>query len=188
MDAFYASIEQRDRPELQGKPVITGKERGIAASMSYEAKARGVVRGMRLFEIRQFCPDAVILPSDYETYSLLSKRFYAIVRRYTPDVEEYSIDECFADLTGLRRHFRASYETIAERIKRFAKMVGRGNVIAGSDCGFATFASSKEVHPSIVWAKFDALAEGAKLASKELWGKKGKKAGKPAKKAASRRR
>jgi 5-methyltetrahydropteroyltriglutamate--homocysteine methyltransferase len=62
-------------------------------------------------------------------------------------------------------------ELIAERIVRFAKLVGRGNVIAGSDCGFATFASSKEVHPSIVWAKLDALAEGARLASGMLWRK-----------------
>jgi nucleotidyltransferase/DNA polymerase involved in DNA repair len=95
--------------------VVTGKERGIAASMSYEAKARGVTRGMRIAEIRKVCPEAVILPSDYETYSLLSKRFFAIVRRYTPDVEEYSIDECFADLTGLRRPLRMSYLQIAER-------------------------------------------------------------------------
>jgi nucleotidyltransferase/DNA polymerase involved in DNA repair len=67
--------------------VITGKERGIAASMSYEAKARGITRGMRLFEIKCLCPDAIILPSDYETYSLLSQRLFAIVRRYTPKVE-----------------------------------------------------------------------------------------------------
>jgi DNA polymerase IV len=98
--------------------VVTGKERGIAASMSYEAKARGVTRGMRLSEIRKLCPDAVILPSDYETYSLLSQRFFAIVRRYNPDVEEYSIDECFCDLTGLRRPLRMSYEGIAARIKQ----------------------------------------------------------------------
>ena len=86
--------------------------------MSYEAKARGVTRGMRLAEIRKRCPEAVILPSDYETYSLLSKRFFAIVRRYTPEVEEYSIDECFCDLTGLRRPLRMSYLQIAERIKQ----------------------------------------------------------------------
>jgi DNA polymerase IV len=117
-DAFFASCEQSRRPKLQGRPVVTGKERGIAASMSYEAKARGVVRGMRVADIRKVCPDAVILPSDYETYSLLSKRFFAIVRRYTPDVEEYSIDECFADLTGLRRPLKMSYLKIAERIKK----------------------------------------------------------------------
>jgi nucleotidyltransferase/DNA polymerase involved in DNA repair len=114
-DAFFASCEQSRRPKLQGRPVVTGKERGIAASMSYEAKARGVTRGMRLAEIRKRCPEAVILPSDYETYSLLSKRFFAIVRRYTPEVEAYSIDECFCDLTGLRRPLRMSYLQIAER-------------------------------------------------------------------------
>ena len=116
-DAFFASCEQSRRPQLQGRPVVTGKERGIAASMSYEAKARGVTRGMRLSDIRKICPEAVILSSDYETYSLLSKRFFAIVRRYTPEVEEYSIDECFCDLTGLRRPLRMSYLQIAERIK-----------------------------------------------------------------------
>jgi len=116
-DAFFASCEQSRNPHLQGKPVITGKERGIVASMSYEAKARGVTRGMRLFEVKRVCPDAVVLPSDYETYSLLSVRFFAIVRRYTPEVEEYSIDECFADLTGLRRPLRLSYLQMAERIK-----------------------------------------------------------------------
>src|SRR6266567_2375245 len=60
-------------------------------------------------------------------------------------------------------------ELVAERICRYAKVVGRENVIAGSDCGFATFAGSKEVHPSIVWAKFKSLAEGAKIASQRLW-------------------
>ncbi|HZR61901.1 MAG TPA: cobalamin-independent methionine synthase II family protein [Xanthobacteraceae bacterium] len=62
-------------------------------------------------------------------------------------------------------------ELVAERIVRFASVVGRENIIAGSDCGFATFAGSKEVHPSIVWAKFKALSDGARIASKELWGR-----------------
>ncbi|MFC1618303.1 DNA polymerase IV, partial [Patescibacteria group bacterium] len=116
-DAFFASCEQSRNPALQGKPVITGKERGIAASLSYEAKACGVERAMRLSEIKKICPDVIMLPSDYETYSLLSKRFYSIVRRYTPEVEEYGIDECFADLTGLRRLHRMPYEQMARKIK-----------------------------------------------------------------------
>jgi 5-methyltetrahydropteroyltriglutamate--homocysteine methyltransferase len=62
-------------------------------------------------------------------------------------------------------------ELVAERIVRFAGVAGRENVIAGSDCGFATFAGSKEVHPSIVWAKLQALSDGARIASKELWGR-----------------
>jgi DNA polymerase-4/DNA polymerase V len=116
-DAFFASCEQARNPALRGKPVICGLERGITASMSYEAKARGVTRAMPLHEIRRICPDAIILPSDYETYSLLSHRFYSIVRRWTPDVEEYGIDECFADITGLRRMHHGSYLQIATRIQ-----------------------------------------------------------------------
>lgn len=116
-DAFFASVEQAVDPTLKGKPVITGKERGIASAMSYEAKRRGVTRGMRLFEAKKLCPDAIFLASDYETYSLFSKRFYGILRRFTPDVEEYSIDEAFAELSGLRRIYRTSYEEIALKIK-----------------------------------------------------------------------
>lgn len=116
-DAFFASCEQMKDPTLRGKPVVTGLERGIASSLSYEAKAKGVVRAMPLHEIRRLCPDVVILPSDYESYSLMSLRMYEIVRRYTDIVEEYSIDECFADLTGLRRTLRMSYPEMARRIK-----------------------------------------------------------------------
>ena len=62
-------------------------------------------------------------------------------------------------------------ELVAQRIARYASVVGRERVIAGADCGFATFAGSKEVHPSIVWAKFQALVAGARLASRQLWGR-----------------
>jgi len=116
-DAFFASCEQAIHPELKGKPVITGKERGIVAAASYEAKARGVKRGMRLFEVKQVCPDAVILPSDYETYSIFSLRMFEILRRFSPDVEEYSIDEAFVDLTGLRRSYHGPYGLIAKRMQ-----------------------------------------------------------------------
>ncbi len=61
-------------------------------------------------------------------------------------------------------------ELVAERIVRFADVVGRENVIAGTDCGFATFAGSKEIHPSIVWAKLESLVKGARIASLQLWG------------------
>jgi DNA polymerase IV len=117
-DAFFASCEQSLHPELKGKPVITGKERGIVAAASYEAKNRGVSRAMRLFEVKKVCPDAVILPSDYESYSLFSMRMFEILRRFSPDVEEYSIDEAFVDLTGLRRSYHGSYGSIAAKIQQ----------------------------------------------------------------------
>lgn len=116
-DAFFASCEQAIHPELKGRPVITGKERGIVAAASYEAKRRGVDRGMSLWEVKKVCPDAVIVPSDYETYSLFSVRMFEILRRFSPVVEEYSIDEAFVDLTGLRRLYRSSYKEIAARVQ-----------------------------------------------------------------------
>ena len=116
-DSFFAACEIAKDPRLKGKPVITGKERGIVSACTYDVKARGVMRGMILSEAKKLCPDAIILPSDYETYSLFSERMYAIVKRYSPMVEEYSIDECFADLTGLRRSLRMSYPEMAATIK-----------------------------------------------------------------------
>ena len=116
-DAFFASVEQAVHPELKGRPVITGAERGIVAAASYEAKARGVKRAVPLYQVRKICPDCVILPSDYETYSLYSKRIFSIMRRFSPVVEEYSIDEGFCDLTGLRRLFHCDYLEIGRRIQ-----------------------------------------------------------------------
>ncbi len=116
-DSFFAACEVAKNPSLRGKPVITGKERGIVSACTYEAKARGVKRGVSLSDAMKLCPDAIVLPSDYETYSLFSERMYEIVRRYTPDVEEYSIDECFADLTGMRRVNKMNYRDMAHAIK-----------------------------------------------------------------------
>ena len=121
-DSFFASCEIAKDPRLRGKPVITGKERGIVSACTYDLKARGVERGMRLDEARKIASDAIILPSDYETYSLFSERMYQIVRRYTPTVEEYSIDECFADLTGMRRMNRMNYRDMAHAIKQELKV------------------------------------------------------------------
>ncbi len=117
-DAFFTSVEQALHPELKGRPVVTGMERGIIACASYEAKAIGIRRGVHLHEARRMCPKLVVLPSDYESYSLFSKRMFNIFRRYSPVVEESSIDEGFADLTGLRRVFHTSYEEIARRIQK----------------------------------------------------------------------
>jgi DNA polymerase-4/DNA polymerase V len=116
-DAFFASCEQAAHPELRGKPVIAGKERGIVAAASYEAKARGVKTGMSLLDVRKVCPEAIIVPSDYETYSLYSLRMFEILRHFSPDVEEYSIDEAFVDLTGLRRSFHGPYGMIAKKMQ-----------------------------------------------------------------------
>jgi len=124
-DAFFTSCEEAIHPELRGKPIIAGGERGIVACASYAAKAMGVNRGGPLHEAKKKWPGLVILPSDYETYSLFSRRMFNVMRRFTPQVEEYSIDEAFADITGMRRALRASYETIALNMKaEIAKELG----------------------------------------------------------------
>ena len=116
-DAFFASVEQAIHPELKGRPVITGAERGIVAAASYEAKAMGVKRGVPLWQVKKICPGCAMLPSDYETYSIYSKRIFSIMRRFSPEVEEYSIDEGFADLTGMRRMHRTDYRGIAAKMQ-----------------------------------------------------------------------
>ena len=112
-DSFFASVEQAKDWRLKGKPVVTGGERGAVTSLSVEAKRLGAQRGMPMQEIRRLCPDAIVLAGDYTAYSIYARRMYAIARTFTPEVEEYSIDECFADITGLDVAYGMSYETIA---------------------------------------------------------------------------
>jgi len=116
-DAFFTSCEEARDPSLKGRPIVTGKERGIIACANYRAKAIGIRRGLSLRDAKLLCPGLVVLPSDYETYSIYSERVFGIIRRFTPEVEEFSIDEAFCDLTGLRRLYRTSYEKIAASIK-----------------------------------------------------------------------
>lgn len=97
-DAFFASVEVAKDPRLKGRPVVVGFEKGIASAMSYEAKARGVTRAMPIFQVRKVCPEAVVLPCDFDSYALYSFRMMRIVERFTDRVEAYSIDECFAEL------------------------------------------------------------------------------------------
>lgn len=119
-DSFFASVEQAKNIRLRGKPVVTGVERGIASSMSYEAKQRGVTRGMPIAHVKKLVPDVCVIESDYELYSLYARRMYAIARRFTPIIEEYSIDECFADITDVNVSVHDAvrvYEKIARSIK-----------------------------------------------------------------------
>ena len=117
-DAFFVACEVAKNPSLRGRPVVTGQERGIVSALSYEAKALGVVRGMPIFQLKRDFPQVIILPGDYACYVKYSHDMFEIVRRYADDVEEYSIDECFADLTGLDGPLHMSYREIAERIMR----------------------------------------------------------------------
>ncbi|KAB1866310.1 DNA polymerase IV [Microbacterium algeriense] len=114
LDAFYASVEQRDAPELRGRPVIVGG--GVVLAASYEAKARGVRTAMGGRQARDLCPDAVVVPPRMEAYSAASKAVFSIFRDTTPLVEGLSIDEAFLEVGGLRR-IAGTPEQIAVRLR-----------------------------------------------------------------------
>jgi len=116
-DAFFVACEQAVNPALFGKCVVVGKERGIVTALSYSAKAKGIKRGMLISESKRICPNLIVVESNYERYSMFSIRMFDILRNFSPAVEEYSIDEAFIDLTGLRRLFNADYLTIAKMIQ-----------------------------------------------------------------------
>src|SRR5437016_787045 len=101
VDAFYASVEQRDRPDLRGRPVIVGA--GVVLAASYEARARGVRTAMGGARARGLCPEAVVVPPRMSAYSEASKAVFEVFDRTTPLVEGLSIDEAFLDVGGLRR-------------------------------------------------------------------------------------
>ncbi|WP_455905498.1 DNA polymerase IV [Microbacterium sp.] len=115
LDAFYASVEQRDAPELRGRPVIVGG--GVVLAASYEAKARGVRTAMGGRQALQLCPDAVVVPPRMEAYSAASKDVFAIFRDTTPLVEGLSIDEAFLEVGGLRR-IVGTPEEVAVRLRQ----------------------------------------------------------------------
>lgn len=103
MDAFYASIEQRDNPQLLGVPVIVGglSNRGVVATASYEARKFGVHSAMSMVEARRRCPQAVCITPDHRKYSFVSAQIRNILDRYSPLVEPLSLDEAFLDVTGM---------------------------------------------------------------------------------------
>ncbi|WP_349357301.1 DNA polymerase IV [Stappia sp.] len=120
-DAFYASVEKRDNPELADKPVIVGGgQRGVVSTCCYIARIHGVRSAMPMFKARQACPDAVIIRPDMAKYARVGREIRERMRALTPLVEPLSIDEAFLDLTGTERLHHASP---AETLARFAREV-----------------------------------------------------------------
>lgn len=125
-DAFYASIEKRDNPELQDVPVIVGGgQRGVVSTCCYIARIYGVRSAMPMFKALEACPDAVVIKPDMEKYSRAGKEIREQMRALTPLVEPLSIDEAFLDLTGTERlHQATPAETLAKFIRGIEADIG----------------------------------------------------------------
>lgn len=123
MDAFFASIAQRDNPQLRGKPVIVGghsTRRGVVSSASYEARAFGVRSAMPIYQALEKCPRAIVVPVEMDKYREVNDQLQAIWGDFSPLVEPIGFDEAFLDLTGTER-LLGSLESIALRIKQAIK-------------------------------------------------------------------
>ncbi|SHF86124.1 DNA polymerase-4 [Caldanaerobius fijiensis DSM 17918] len=129
MDAFFASVEQHDNPELKGKPVIVGgiSGRGVVATCSYEARKYGVHSAMPMYKARKLCPDGVFLPLRHSRYKEVSDRIFSILYGITDMVEPVSIDEAYLDVTGMNR----DPVDIAREIKQKVREVTGLTVSAG---------------------------------------------------------
>ncbi|MGD2125958.1 MAG: DNA polymerase IV [Desulfobacteraceae bacterium] len=122
MDAFYASVEQMDNPELRGRPVIVGgtSNRGVVSAASYEARKFGIHSAMPIFQAKKRCPKAVFRPVRMGRYKEVSEQVMAILESYSPLIEQVSIDEAYMDISGLDRLY-GSHEAIARKLKQGIK-------------------------------------------------------------------
>ncbi len=120
MDAFFASVEQLDNPQLRGKPVIVGGigERGVVATCSYEAREYGVHSAMPGFLARQKCPNAIFLPVRMKRYKEVSNNILRLLNQYTDKIEILSIDEAFMDISGYKDNYLSIARNIKGKIKR----------------------------------------------------------------------
>ncbi len=119
MDAFYASVEIRDRPDLKGRPVIVGSQssRSVVLSASYEARAFGVRSAMPMTRAARLCPRAVVIPPRHRLYAAVSREVMAVFRSITPEVEPLALDEAFLDVSGALRRLGRSPAQIGQLIR-----------------------------------------------------------------------
>jgi DNA polymerase-4 len=174
MDAFFASVEQRDNPALRGKPIaITGAgERTVITTSSYEARAYGVKTGMTTYKAKRLCPHIIFVTGDNKKYAQICTRLEEICLRFTPDIEIYSIDEVFLDITG-SHHLLSGPENLARTIKDTVKnelgitcTVGMGPNIL-----IAKLASDLAKPDGFRWIGEDIVASVLEtLPVKKLWG------------------
>lgn len=138
MDAFYASVEQRDNPALRGKPIAVGhaEERGVVAAASYEARRFGVRSAMSSLKAKRLCPQLIFIPGRMEVYKSVSRQIHEIFHEYTDVIEPISLDEAFLDVTENKPGIPLAVD-IAKEIKR--KMRERLNLVASAGISYNKF-------------------------------------------------
>src|SRR5690606_17777249 len=173
MDAFFASVEQRDDPRLRGKPVVVGgaSRRGVVAAASYEAREFGVRSAMPMAEALRRCPRLIVVPPRGDRYGEVSARVFDVFHAYTPLVEGLSIDEAFLDVTASRSLF-GDGPTIARRIKQDVLDATGLTCSAGvAPCKFvAKIASDMEKPNGLTVVAGDVAAFLAPLPIERMWG------------------
>jgi DNA polymerase IV len=170
LDAFYASVEQRDDPGLRGRPVIVGG--GVVLAASYEAKARGVRTAMGGGLARRLCPDAVVVPPRMSAYTAASRAVFEIFEQTTPLVEGLSIDEAFLEVGGLRRVSGTPVEIGARLRREVLARVGLPITVGVARTKFLAKVASGVAKPDglLVVAPEGELAFLHPLPVERLWG------------------
>ncbi len=138
MDAFFASVEQRDNPELKGKPIAVGgsRQRGVVAAASYEARKFGVKSAMSSQKAAMLCPEIIFVKSRFEVYKEVSSIIRSIFKKYTPLIEPLSLDEAYLDITALHEGFPSATE-VAEQMR--ADMFKATNLTASAGVSYNKF-------------------------------------------------
>lgn len=174
MDAFFASVEQRDNPALKGKPIaVTGAgERTVVTTSSYEARAFGVKTGMTVREARRLCPQIILVTGSNRKYAAVCERLEEICLRFTPDMEIYSIDEVFLDITA-SHHLFGGPEALARAVK--ARVAGELGITCtvgmGPNILIAKLASDLAKPDGFRWVGEEEVASVLEaLPVKKLWG------------------
>jgi len=173
MDAFFASVEQRDDPALKGKPVLVGgpARRGVVAAASYEARVFGCRSAMPMAEALRRCPHAIVVPPSRGRYEEASSEVFAVFKKYTPLVEGLSIDEAFLDVTASRSLF-GDGEAIARAIKKDVLEATSLTASAGvaSSKFVAKIASDMDKPDGLTVAPEDVAGFLAPLPVERMWG------------------
>lgn len=174
MDAFYASIEQRDHPEWQGQPVIVGGTgaRGVVATASYEARRFGVGSAMSMSKARKLCPNGIFVDGDHAYYEAVSAELMEILSSFSPAVEPLSLDEAFLDIDGLSHHYETPIVMARAVKKRIYDQLGLvASVGIGANKYLAKLASDLEKPNGLVWIRDDEIREVLRpLPVTRLWG------------------